>query len=133
MSRTPKPYNGGQWTEARMRAFIMSALRRASWPVKYAVKERAFIGREYNPKSGKMRKVFACEVTGKKGGENAFQVDHITPVVPNDFGETTRYVGYNWNEIMPRLFCEAEGLRVIGKEVHQQKTKTENQNRKKKK
>ena len=50
--------------------------------------------------------------------------DHIDPVVPLDlgFGDTTEWLGYNWNEILPRMFCEEEGLQILCEGCHNEKS-----------
>jgi hypothetical protein len=55
------------------------------------------------------------------------QADHIEPVVPLDgeWGDTTRFLGYNWNELIPRLFCELEGLQALSKAEHKKKSAEE--------
>jgi hypothetical protein len=59
--KKPKPFNGGQWTVARKRSFIMSALRRAQWPVKYSCLRSAFVRDGVNPKTGRKCKLHECE------------------------------------------------------------------------
>jgi hypothetical protein len=51
--------------------------------------------------------------------------DHIEPVVPigGFTGET--YLGYNWNELIKRLYCEADGFQALCKECHKLKTADE--------
>jgi len=53
------------------------------------------------------------------------QADHIETVIPLDgqWGDTTRYLGYNWNELIPRLFCESEGFQPLCKSCHSVLTK----------
>jgi hypothetical protein len=47
------PYNGGTWTKARMRSFVMSALRRAQWPVKFRAIKKAYVKDGINPATGR--------------------------------------------------------------------------------
>ena len=58
------------------------------------------------------------------------QVDHIDPVIPEKWGRKTKWLGYNWNELLPRLFCDKENLQAVSKEAHKAKTKEENARRK---
>ena len=58
--------------------------------------------------------------------------DHKQPVIPlsGKWGNTTEWLGYNWNELLPRLWCEANGYQAISKEVHKEKTQHERKLRK---
>ena len=127
---TEKPYNGGQWTEARMRSFAMSALRRAQWPAKYQAISQAYIGDGLNPKTGKPCKLHKCPTCKKVYPKGNFQADHINPVIPLDHKWTNCFLGYDWNEVMRNLWCEKEGFVAICKECHKAKSKQENIDRK---
>jgi hypothetical protein len=118
-----------------MRSFAMSALRRAQWPQKYKAIRNAFVGHGVNPATGRPCKLHKCELTGDLFPANAVHTDHKEPVVPLDkkWGKSTEWLGYNWNELMPRLWCEASGYQVISKAIHKAKTKQENQERKNRK
>ena len=124
-----KPYNGGKWTEARMRSFIMSAIRRAKWPPKYEALKDAFLERGINPKTGREAKLHKCAQTGVIAPQSHFQVDHVESVVPEEWGDSTRFLGYNWNELLPRLFCEKDNLQAVTKEWHKQKHQIEKEKR----
>lgn len=125
-----KPYNMGQWTVARMRSFIMSALRRAQWPPKYKSINKAFVKRGPNPKTGKMAKLHECPVCNELYAAGNMHADHKEPVIPVDgqWGETTRFLGYNWNEVMMRLYIEE--FDALCKTCHKKKTNEERQQRK---
>ena len=122
-----KPYNDGQWTTARMRSFAMSALRRAQWPAKYKSINSAFLEDGVNPATGKKCKIHQCPECEGKFKKGDMHADHIEPVVPVDgvWGETTRWLGYNWNELMPRLWAELEGYQPLCKPCHKAKSKEE--------
>ena len=125
-----KPYNGGQWTTARMRSFAMSALRRAQWPQKYKSIEAAFIGNGINPKTGKPCKLHKCPTCGKVHPKGNMQADHINPIIPIDKKWDSVFLGYDWNEVMRNLWCEKDGFLAICKECHKTKSKQENSDRK---
>ena len=80
---TDKKRNGGEWTEARFKSFVTSALRAASrrWPPKYAALKAAFVGRKVNAKTGKMAMHYKCAECTKLYVAADVQVDHIKPVV----------------------------------------------------
>ena len=133
MGAKEKPYNGGEWTTARMRSFVMSALRRAHWPQKYAALRAAFVESGVNPKTGRKCKLHRCTETQELLPANQMHVDHVEPVVPLDgkWGKSTEWLGYNWNELLPRLFCELDNLEAISKEAHKIKSAEERKKRKK--
>jgi hypothetical protein len=127
-----KQYNGKQWTEARMRSFVMSAIRSARWPQKWVALDRAYISDGTNPATGHKCKLHKCEECGAIGPKGLLQADHTEPVVPLDgkCGKTTSWLGYNFNELLPRLFCEAKGFGAICKPCHKAKTEAERATRK---
>ena len=127
-----KPYNGGQWTEARLRSFIMSALRSASgrWGPKYQCVNESFVEDGINPKTGRKCKLHRCALTGEVFPKGEMQADHKEPVVPEKWGDTVSYLGYNFNELLPRLFCEADGYQAVSKQAHKKKTNQERKRRK---
>jgi hypothetical protein len=123
MAKSPpvKSYNGGTWTEARFNSFVKSALRAASrrWPPKYQCLKDACVGRKLDPATGKESFRYTCA-----GCSNIFKaaevaVDHINPVVDVDDGFT------NWDVLIKRLFCEADGLQTLCHTCHTMKTANE--------
>lgn len=123
MPAKDKPYNSGQWTEARRRSFIMSALRRAAWPVKYECIRNAYECSQKNPKTGRMNKMYKCAECGELFPQKSMAADHINPVVP--------ITGFDsWGAVIDRLYCEIDGLQALCKECHSVKTKQENKERK---
>lgn len=117
-----KPYNGGKWTKARMRSFIMSALRRAQWPAKYASIASAFVKAGVNPATGKPCKLHRCPECKELFPKGQMQADHITPVIP--------VTGFDsWDEVIKRLYCELDGYRPVCKPCHKGKTLAENAER----
>lgn len=122
-----KPYNGAKWTIARMRSFAMSAVRRAQWPQKYQSLSSAYVKDGINPSTGKPCKLHRCELNGTLHPKKDMHADHKEPVIPlnGKWGTTTEWLGYNWNELLPRLWCEASGYQAICKNAHNQKTQEE--------
>ena len=117
-----KPYNGGQWTEARKNSFIKSALRNARWPVKYVALVNARVGKRTNPETGRQAMFHKCADCGGEFVAKEVVADHIVPVVL-----TTGFD--SWDGVIDRLFCEVEGFQCLCKECHGVKTKAENAER----
>lgn len=122
-----KTRNGGEWTEARFRSFITSALRAASrrWPPKYKALKEAFVGKKVNSKTGKMAMHYECAECKKHFVAVDVQVDHIDPVVDPKKGFIS------WDVFIDRMFVEIEKLQVLCKPCHKIKTDEEKQQRKK--
>ena len=121
MKQSLKTRDGGEWTDARFRSFVISALRAASrrYPPKYKALKNAFVGKKINAKSNKMAMHYKCAACRKIFVAVDVQVDHIEPVVDPIKGFET------WDIFINRLFCEIENLQVLCKPCH--KTKTENE------
>ena len=126
------PHNGGQWTAARFHSFIKGALRSASqrWGPKNEVKKAARVERgKYMCAgfAGIEPHVVSASLPPKPGNKrriNNAVVDHIEPVVSVQDGFTT------WDEIIKRMFCEADGFQLLCHDCHTRKTKTEREVRK---
>lgn len=120
-----KSYNGGAWTEARFRSFVVSALRSASrrWPVKYQVLKEACVGRYTNKETGKLAQHYKCAHCSEQFPAKLVAVDHIEPVVHTTEGFVS------WDRFVERLFCEKEGLQVLCKVCHKEKTAKERKER----
>jgi 5-methylcytosine-specific restriction endonuclease McrA len=127
MKKSEKIRNGKQWTEARFRSFIISALRAASrkWGQKYAALDVAFTQRKTNKKTGLLAKHFRCASCNNEFIATDIQVDHIHPVVNPKTGFTT------WDDYIDRMFCEVDGYQVLCKPCHKIKTDQEKNERKK--
>lgn len=120
-----KPYNDGQWTEARYTSFIKGGLRSISqrWPPRYTVLNEAFAGSFINPASGRVAKHYWCAACKGKFVLKQVQVNHREPVVP--------VTGFDsWDNLIKRLFCEKEGLEVLCVPCHKSITQQENKERK---
>lgn len=120
-----KPYNSGQWTQARFNSFIKGALRSASvkWPPRYTVLSEAYVGTKINKKTGRMCKHYKCNLCKDDFPQKDVEVNHIVPVIP-----VTGFT--NWDEVIERMFCEKEGFEVLCKPCHKSITKQENEERK---
>ncbi len=125
---TDKKRNGGEWTEARFKSFVTSALRAASrrWPPKYKALKEAFVGKQVNAKTGKLAMHYKCAECKKLYVATDVQVDHIKPVVDPKKGFVS------WDSFIDRMFCEIENLQVMCKPCHKIKTDQEKLERKKK-
>ena len=123
-----KKRNGGEWTDARFRSFVTSALRAASrrWPPKYKALKEAFVGRKTNKKTGKLAMHYKCAKCKKHFVAADVQVDHVLPVVDPKVGFVS------WDDFINRIFCEIENLQVMCKPCHKVKTEEEKLERKKK-
>lgn len=114
-----KPRNNGQWTEARYRGFIRSALRKAwtRWNPNHEAKRTARIERGVYMCAGYERDAHptpaSIRVDGKR--KNNVFTDHIDPI------GTHR----TWDETIARMFVEVDQLQVLCKECHDSKTKDE--------
>jgi 5-methylcytosine-specific restriction endonuclease McrA len=128
MKQSLKGRNGGEWTDARFRSFVTSALRAASrrWPPKYKALKEAFVGRKVNAKTGKLAMHYKCASCSKHFVAADVQVDHIEAVVDPAKGFQT------WDIFINRIFCEIENLQTLCKPCHKVKTDQEKQERKKK-
>ena len=121
----PKPYNDGQWTEARFRQFIVSALRGASqkWAPKWKAIDDAFVRKGKSLKTGRPCKLHRCCECGGLFPKGEMRADHIDPVVDPDIGFTT------WDEFVERMFVEREGFQAICVGCHKIKSAEERKRR----
>jgi len=116
---TSKTRNAGQWTEARYRGFIRSALRAAwmKWPPNQQAKRDARVQRGIYRCAGyqcKPHLVPASVVIDGKRKNNVF-TDHIKPIGGHE----------SWDKIIAGMFCESDNLQVLCKDCHDRKTKDE--------
>jgi hypothetical protein len=108
-----------------MRSFVMSALRRAQWPVKYEAISKAFVKVGPNPATGRMCKLHRCEQCQNLFPKGEMAADHIEPVIPIDGWEKKGFLGYNWDSLIQRLYCEIDGFQALCGACHKLKTKDE--------
>jgi len=123
MKKKPiKTRNSGNWTEARYHSFIMSALRKAHYPVKYEALKLAYRHDGINTATGRKCKLYQCAACGQLFPQKEVAVDHITPIVP-----TTGFD--SWDAVINRLYCELPNFQVLCKPCHSVKSKAENAER----
>lgn len=117
----PRPHNGGKWTSARMRSFIVSALRSASvrWGPKYAALDCAYVRTGINPRTGRKCKLHRCEGCGGLFPKGELRADHISPVIDPEVGFVS------WDAYIERMFCEAGGFQALCNGCHDAKTSAE--------
>jgi hypothetical protein len=122
--QTKKTRNGGRWTEARFRSFIISALRAATrrWAPRNEVMKEASTRRGFKLCAGCNKEVPVSIVVKGKRVKNVF-ADHIEPIVDPAKGFTT------WDEWIERAFVEKEGFQCLCKECHDKKTAEERKRR----
>ena len=123
-----KKYNDGEWTEAQLRNFAISALRAAfrKYPGKWKALTKGKSGKMINKLSGRLAEHYLCASCGGFFIARDVQVDHIEPVVSPQEGFQ------DWWTYMNRLYCEADNLQVLCKPCHKEKTAEERKERKKK-
>jgi len=111
----------------------MSALRGAKWPPRFDVIDRARIGKGINPATGHPCILHKCEQCGGKFPKGQMKADHDLPVIPlnhNWADLPNNFLGYDWNEVMRRLWIEMDGgWNVICEACHNQKSAREKQER----
>ena len=112
MTVVDKPYAGGRWSEAKMKSFVRSTLRRAflRWPVRSDALTAA--RRPQQGRSARTKWEYCCASCGGWFLGSEVQVDHIIPAGSLD--DVTQFVG--------RLFCEEDGLQILCAGCHQCKT-----------
>ena len=121
-----KTRNGGQWTEAKYRSFITSAIRSAStrWNPKYKAIDARYVRDGINPETGRKCKLHSCEGCSKLFPKGKLKADHIFPVVDPRKGFE------NWDTYIERMFCEMSGFQALCKACHDSKTAEEREIRK---
>ncbi|CAB4169946.1 HNHc domain containing protein [uncultured Caudovirales phage] len=120
--------NGGEWTEARFKSFVISKLRAGLrwWPPKYRVLKNAQTERRTNTKTGKLAMHYQCAACKQDYPAKDVQVDHKQPVV----NPKTGFI--SWDEYVERMFVEAKQLQVLCKPCHKVKSDKERKQRGKK-
>lgn len=69
------------------------------------------------------RGLYRCNKCTGSFGRKMVRVDHISPIVDPVVGFTT------WDDYINRLFCPAEGLQILCKPCHKEKTAAERKQR----
>ena len=119
-------YNGGKWTPAKFKAWVIGILRRAMvrWEPKRDALDEACVGQKVNKRTGRLAKHYCCADCGGVFVLRDVQVDHIEPVVDPEVGFV------DWETFVDRMFCETDNLQVLCKPCHKDKTKAEGKVRK---
>ena len=122
MHMAEKPYNNGQWTQARFNSFIKSLLRKGTqrWGPKNTALQKARVSKGVYRCAGCLEEVpVTVKVDGKRK-RNVF-VDHINPVVNPAWGFLS------WDDYIESMFCEEDGFQVLCDQCHKIKTSEERQ------
>jgi len=119
-----KPHCGGQWTNARKKGFIVSALRSAfqRWGPKQQVIKNANIRRGWY-ECEECKQEVPATIPNPKGGKRLKNIlaDHIDPIVDPSAG----FIDYNtW---IARGFVEVDRFQAICRACHDIKTAEERQ------
>lgn len=112
-----------EWSEGRLKSFIISGLRSCSrrYPPKYQCLAEALVGKKINKKTNRLGNHYTCNVCNGEFPSSEIQVDHLVPVVD----PLTGFV--DWNTYINRMFCDVSNLQAVCKACHKIKTKAENQ------
>jgi hypothetical protein len=107
-----------------MHSFIKGALRSAAqrWPPKHAVKKEAWRKKGKYLCAGYRKRSHIVPVTilnNKRKRINNVFVDHIDPVIDPNVGWVS------WDIVIKRMFVEQDGLQVLCKDCHDNKTRDE--------
>ncbi len=103
------------WTDARIRSFVISALRGARWPHKFECINAAYVADGVNPKTGRKCKLHRCSACKKTFPKGKIQADHIKPVVSEEGFRT-------WDLYIERMFCGPDGFQALCLNCHADKT-----------
>lgn len=114
-----------EWTQARLKNFIISALRSASnrYPPKYECLNAAKVGKKVNKATGRLAEHYKCAACKKHFVAKEVQVDHIEPVV----SPLTGFI--DWNTFVARMFCPITNLQVLCRWCHKVKSDKEKKER----
>lgn len=113
-----------EWTEGRLKAFIIAVLRQGTrrYPPKYESLNEAKTEKRKNEKTGRIAQHYKCAKCKSDYPAKEVQVDHRRPVVgPEGFKD--------WNTYIERMFCDKKNFQVLCKSCHSSKTKKETQSR----
>ena len=110
-----------EWTEARLKAFIISALRAGSrrYPPKFETLNEAKTTKKINERTGRLAQHYRCKACKGEFPATEIQVDHKKPVVDPKIGFV------DWNTYIARLFCKKNNLQILCRTCHTKKTKKE--------
>ena len=128
MSRTKKPKKLGK--DKTLVQWLVPMLRNISrmWPMKGVAQANARIrvesGEFYKNGNPIMVTKYKCAHCGNLFEKHEVDVDHITAIVDLD-GFT------DWDDYINRLFCPPDQLQILCKKDHTEKTRKENEQRRK--
>ncbi len=117
----PKTRCSGKWTEARYHTFIKNILRQGTrkWaPIQEVLKEARVRRGIYL--CDKCQQEVPASTTDERGKRvKNVHVDHSPPVIDPEVGFTT------WDDVIERMFCEKDKLRVLCRACHSEVTNEE--------
>jgi len=116
----PKTRNGGTWTEAKYRSFIRGNLRRVTmrWgPIANCLKAARVARGLYLCNECGRQVEATVKVNGRR--QKNVHVDHIVPIVDPAVGFVS------WDELINRMFTEADNLQCLCGDCHKIKTDEE--------
>jgi 5-methylcytosine-specific restriction endonuclease McrA len=110
-----------EWTDARLKAFIISGLRAASrrYPPKFETLHEAKTTKKINQKTGRLAQHYMCNACKEEFPAKEIQVDHKKPVIDPKFGFV------DWNTYVERMFCKKSNLQALCLNCHKKKTEKE--------
>lgn len=113
--KVPRTRNSGTMTESAFWSWIRSALRRRTvyWKPTSDVKKAS--RRDYKGENKRQKYEYQCSECNNWFPDKHIEVDHIVPA--GSLKSSDDLKGF-----VERLFCEAEGLRVLCKDCHYQIT-----------
>lgn len=121
MKKTPK-----------LTGWLIYKLRRISlqWPARNIAKQQARVEGDFKLKKdgtpGKRKHIsYKCAECQELFPPSEVQMDHITPIVPESGFDS-------WDGVINRLFCEPEAYQCLCSGCHDEKSRTENKGRVKK-
>jgi 5-methylcytosine-specific restriction endonuclease McrA len=109
--RAIKTRNDNTMTESAFWSFIRSALRQKSRWWKPIVKCKLAARRIYKGDNKRQKYEYQCAKCKNWFPDKEVEVDHIIPAGSLKSGDDLK-------EFVEKLFCEAEGLRVLCKKCH---------------
>src|SRR4030042_6202478 len=97
------------WTEGRIKAFIISAIRSGfrRWPPKYECLANASVGKKVNKKTGRVAEHKRCAFCLGEFPSKEIQADHIQPVIDPTVGFV------DWNTFIERIAVGVDGYQAL--------------------
>lgn len=118
MKNPSNPKEQGLIKGALRRVFSRSDLRRS-------IIDNAIIKGHKDPKRKAVKFWVKCEECGKMEAKSNVQVDHVLPVI----AVTETLADLSWDDLVNRIWCPANNLKIICKPCHKAKTNRENKER----